>query len=76
MSDSAERARARRGKIQVRLFQSMAEHDAADPAWWAGLTPEERVELTWQLSEDLYRLRGEFVDDPGLRRSVVRIIRR
>ncbi len=35
MSDMEERAKARRGGMEVRVFRSMAEHDAADAAYWA-----------------------------------------
>ncbi len=76
MTDSEERAKSRRANVEVKLYRTMAEHDADDPAYWAKLSPNERVELAWELSEQLYRMRGEFVDDTRLRRSAVRIIRR
>jgi hypothetical protein len=61
--------------VTLRVCRNAAEAEAADREWWAALTPDERLELTWQLSEDLYRLRGEFSDEPGICRSVARLAR-
>ena len=61
---------------EVRVYASNAEADAADRAYWLSLTPDERIELTWQMSEELWRLRGEFNDDPRLCRTVASIRRR
>jgi hypothetical protein len=63
-------------KVVVRVCRNKGEAEAADREWWAALTPEQRLELTWQLSEELYRLRGEFNDEPGICRSVARLVRR
>lgn len=63
-------------KVVVRVCRTKDEAEAADREWWAALTPEQRLELTWQLSEELYRLRGEFNDEPGICRSVARLVRR
>ena len=60
----------------VRVCRNKGEAEAVDREWWAALTPEQRLELTWQLSEELYRLRGEFNDEPGICRSVARLVRR
>ncbi len=64
-----------RGEITSRLFRTRAEHEAADAAYWQALSPEERLNLTWRLSEELWRLRGEFPDEPGILRTVARVIR-
>jgi hypothetical protein len=60
-------------QVVVRVRRTKDEAEAADREWWAALTPEQRLELTWQLSEQLYRLRGEFNDEPGICRSVARL---
>jgi len=60
-------------QVVVRVCRTKDEAEAADREWWAALTPDERLELTWQLSEQLYRLRGEFNDEPGICRSVARL---
>ncbi len=63
-------------EITTRVFRRRAEHEAADAAYWRALSPEERVNLAWRLSEELWRLRGEFPDEPGILRTVARVIRR
>jgi hypothetical protein len=62
--------------IIVRRFASAAEADRHDEKFWAHLTPEERVLLAWHLSEELWRLRDGYVDEPGFSRPVARIHRR
>ncbi len=71
-----QRARERGRRISVRVFSSLAEHEAANNEYWNALSPEERVELTWCLSEELWRLRGECNDEPGLCRSLAVLRRR
>jgi hypothetical protein len=66
---------ASREGITVRVFRSHAEEEAADREWWRQIPPDERVELAWRLSEDLYRIAGKFPDDVRLRRSVASIRR-
>jgi hypothetical protein len=61
---------------EVRVFGSAAEAEAADREYWRSLTPDERIELTWQMSEELWRLRGAFNDDPRLCRTVASVRRR
>ncbi len=48
----------------------MAEHQADDHDFWKAIPPEERVLEAWRLSEELWRLKGEFPDEPGLCRTV------
>ena len=55
-----------RRNITVRVCRSAAEEEAADRQFWKSLTPAERIDLTWQLSEELWRLKGEFHDDPAI----------
>ena len=61
--------------IHVRIFRSHAEADAADREFWERIDPVERVADTWRLSEELWRLKGQFNDEPGLCRSVARVRR-
>jgi hypothetical protein len=63
---------AGRPHITVRICRSPEEEAAADTEFWRALSPAERIEETWRLSEELWRLRGEFNDEPGLCRSVAR----
>lgn len=65
-----------RKRIRVRKFQTAQEEQAADHEWWQRLSPEERLIETWRLSEELWRMKGEFNDEPGLCRSVARVSRR
>jgi hypothetical protein len=62
--------------MQVRLYRSRAEHDRDDPRYWAEIPVAERILEVWRLSEELWRLRGEFPDEPGLRRSPARLHQR
>ena len=66
----------RRNRIQVRVYATLAEHDADDAAYWAALPVEQRVLQVWKLSEAQYRLRGELPDESGLPRSIARVHRR
>lgn len=66
-----------RRNIQVRKFNSNAEADAAEKRdLWPPLTPAERIEATWSLSRELWKLKGEGGFEPGLCRSVARLHRR
>jgi len=62
--------------MTVRVFSSHDEADAAEAEYWRGLTPAERLRATWQLSEELWRVHGEFNDEPRLCRTVARVQRR
>jgi hypothetical protein len=62
-------------RITVRRFQSAAEADRHDLEYWLAIPEAERVLLTWRLSVELWRWRGELRDEPGLCRSVARIRR-
>jgi hypothetical protein len=62
--------------MTVRRFGSNAEADRADREYWLSLTEAERVLEAWRLSEEQWRLQGEWMDEPGLSRSVARVHRR
>ena len=68
-------ATARRERMQVRVYASLAEHGRDDAGFWAAMPVAERVLQVWKLSEAQWRLRGEFPDESGLPRSTARIHR-
>ena len=68
-------AAGRRSRMQVRVYRSSVDHDRDDAAYWQSLPIDVRVLEVWKLSEEQWRLRGEFPDEPGLCRSVARIHR-
>jgi hypothetical protein len=61
--------------MRVRVYRSLEEQDRDDPAYWAAVPVATRVDEVWKLSEELWRQRGEFPDEPGLCRSVARVRR-
>jgi len=67
-------ARARR--MTIRRYASSREADADDLAYWRQMSDAERVLQTWRLSVELWRLKGELPDEPGLCRSVAHVHRR
>ena len=71
-----DRAAARAGRITVRRFESAADADRHDLDFWQQMPAGERVLHVWRLSQELWRLRGEYRDEPGLCRSVARVHRR
>jgi hypothetical protein len=72
MAESGSRA----GRIVARRFDSSAEADRHDLEYWQQIPEGERVLQAWRLSQELWRLRGERVDEPGLCRSVASVRRR
>ena len=72
-SDSAD---ARRTGVTVRRYESAAEADRHDLEFWMQLPEAERILQVWRLSQELWRLRGDLRDEPGLCRSVARVRRR
>jgi hypothetical protein len=72
---AVSRATDRTERMRVTTFPSLAAHDRADAAYWRSLSVGERVRQVWRLSEEQWRLRGEFPDEPGLCRSVARVLR-
>ena len=47
-------------RMTVTTFASLAEHDRADAAYWRALPVDVRVRQAWRLSEEQWRLRGEY----------------
>ncbi|MBY0493204.1 MAG: hypothetical protein K2Y23_03200 [Cyanobacteria bacterium] len=70
-----DRARSRAGRIDARVYPSLAAHDRDDAAFWASMPVAERVLQVWRLSEEQWRLRGELPDESGFPRSVARVVR-
>jgi hypothetical protein len=67
---------SRSERIVTRRFSSSAEADRHDLEFWLQIPEGERVIQVWRLSQELWRLRGELPDEPGLCRSVARVRRR
>jgi hypothetical protein len=68
--------RERRARASVRRYESAAEADRDDLAFWMQMSDSDRILQVWRLSEQLWRLRGDMTDEPGLCRSVARVRRR
>ena len=68
--------RERRARASVRRYESAAEADSNDLAFWMQMSDSDRILQVWRLSEQLWRLRGDMTDEPGLCRSVARVRRR
>ena len=62
--------------VTVNRFANFDDAAKADRDWWEALSAEQRVALTWRLSEELWRMSGTFPDESGLCRSVARVYRR
>jgi hypothetical protein len=67
---------SRTGRIHVRRYESAADADCHDLEYWLKIPEAERVRQVWQLSQEIWRLRGDLPHEPGLCRSVARVQRR
>ena len=65
-----------RAAITMRRYVSAAEAVRHDLEYWMSIPERERILRVWTLSQELWRLKGEFRDEPGLCRSVARLHRR
>ena len=65
-NDHVSSADQRRARMQVRVYPSIQAHLRDDAAYWAALPAAERVMQVWRLSEEQWRLRGEFRDESDL----------
>jgi hypothetical protein len=68
-------ASARRKRMDVRVYPSLVGHARDDAAYWAAMPVDVRILQVWKLSEEQWRLRGEFPDASGLPRSVASVRR-
>lgn len=66
---------SRRSDITVRRYTSHADADKDDLAFLRQLSDAERVLQVWRLSQEQFQLRGDPPYEPGLHRSVARVIR-
>lgn len=74
----AEARRIARGRAEVRIFRPGDEESEADAdaLYWDRIPVDERAEFVWQLSLELYALSNPATPyEPGLSRSVARIVR-
>lgn len=60
--------------IPIRIVKMSEQEEAADLR--KTTTPQERLEITWQLSQNAWAFKGEPVAEPGLHRHIVRVFRR
>jgi hypothetical protein len=65
-----------RPNVTARRFASNAEADRHDVEYWRRIPADERVLLAWRLSVEQWQLSGRAPDEPGLCRSVARVVRR
>ena len=68
--------RERRAHASVRRYESAAEADREDLAFWMQIPETDRILHDWRLSQQMWRLRGDTTDEPGFCRSVARVRRR
>ncbi len=68
--------RERRARAGVRRYESAADADREDLSFWMKMSESDRILQVWLLSEQMWRLRGDMTDEPGLCRSVARVHRR
>jgi hypothetical protein len=74
MDDEVRAERSRR--MTTRKFASASDADRLDIDYWTQLSDAERVLQTWRLSVELWQLHTGVSDEPGLCRSVARVVRR
>jgi hypothetical protein len=70
--DGAPRA----ARITIKRYESSTAADRDDLNFWLQIPEADRVQLVWTLSRQLWSLRGDRVDEPGLCRSVASVRRR
>jgi hypothetical protein len=61
--------------ITIRKARMGPEDDRLDREFWARMSPEERVLEAWRLSLELWEWKGWDAGEPGLCRSVARVLR-
>jgi hypothetical protein len=54
--DEAERRRAARKSWRAHVFRSWDDADAFDALFWDAIPVDDRARVTWELSEEVYRL--------------------
>ena len=78
MDDATKRRERRKATWTGNVLDARdrAAVEAAERAWWAGTTPEQRIAMIEEISADAYGLRGMDLASLRLQRSVTRIRRR
>ena len=66
---------ARSRHISIRKAHLGAEEERLDREFWASLGPEERLRVAWELTLELWELKGWDPGEPGLCRTVARVVR-
>jgi hypothetical protein len=56
---------------QIRIVKMSEQEEAADLR--KTTTPQERLEITWQLSQNAWAFKAEPIAEPGLNRQIVRV---
>jgi hypothetical protein len=67
---------SRAARMTVRRYSSATDADSHDLEFWMQIPEAERILRVWQLSQEIWQLRGDPPDEPGLCRSVARVRRR
>jgi hypothetical protein len=62
--------------ITLRRAHFGDEDERLDREFWERMPPDERVEEAWRLSLELWEMKGWDTGEPGLCRSVARVVRR
>jgi hypothetical protein len=77
VDDAAAARRAARRQWRGNVFRSWDEAEEYDVLFWASIPVADRARVTWELSEELYRLaRSDGGHERRLSRSVARVRRR
>ena len=61
--------------VTVRKARLGAEDERLDREFWAQIPRDERAELAWQLTLELYELKQWDSGEPGLCRSIACVVR-
>ncbi len=62
-------------RMTIRKATLGPEDDRLDREFWASIPPAERVEEAWRLTLELWELKGWDPGEPGLCRTVARVVR-
>ena len=73
---TTDTAASRASRMTVRRYSSATDADRHDLEFWMKIPEAERILRVWQLSQEIWRLRGDLPDEPVLCRSVARVHRR
>jgi hypothetical protein len=72
---TSDNAASRASRMTVRRYLSATDADRHDLEFWMQIPEAERILRVWQLSQEIWQLRGDLPDEPGLCRSVARVRR-